>query len=71
VGGPQSRSGRGGEEKNSQPLPVLEPPDHPARSLVAIPLSEVCKIVEESILKICVPRRFSFCTVLNSFVRFS
>jgi hypothetical protein len=26
VGGPQSRSGHGGEEKNSQPLPGLEPP---------------------------------------------
>jgi hypothetical protein len=26
LGGPQSRSGRGGEEKNSQPLPGLEPP---------------------------------------------
>jgi uncharacterized membrane protein len=26
LGGPQSRSGRGGEEKNSQPLPALEPP---------------------------------------------
>jgi hypothetical protein len=26
LGGPQSRSGRGGEEKNSQPLSVLEPP---------------------------------------------
>jgi hypothetical protein len=24
--GPQSRSGRGGEEKNSHPLPGLEPP---------------------------------------------
>jgi hypothetical protein len=24
--GPQSRSGLGGEEKNSQPLPGLEPP---------------------------------------------
>jgi hypothetical protein len=24
LGGPQSRSGRGGEEKNSQPLPGLE-----------------------------------------------
>jgi hypothetical protein len=29
---PQSRSGFGGEEKNSQPLPGLEAPDHPARS---------------------------------------
>jgi len=26
LGGPQSRSGRGGEEKNSQLLPGLEPP---------------------------------------------
>jgi hypothetical protein len=26
MGGPQSRSGCGGEEKNSQPLPGLEPP---------------------------------------------
>jgi hypothetical protein len=25
VGGPQSRSGRGGEEKNSQPPPGIEP----------------------------------------------
>jgi hypothetical protein len=25
LGGPQSRSGHGGEEKNSQPLPRLEP----------------------------------------------
>jgi hypothetical protein len=26
LGGPQSRSGRGGEQKNSQPLPGLESP---------------------------------------------
>jgi hypothetical protein len=26
LGGPQSQSGRGGEEKYSQPLPGLEPP---------------------------------------------
>jgi hypothetical protein len=26
LGGPQSRFGRGGKEKNSQPLPGLEPP---------------------------------------------
>jgi len=26
LGGPQSRSGRGGEEKNSQPLPGIEHP---------------------------------------------
>jgi hypothetical protein len=35
----QSRSRRGGEEKNSQPSPGIEPenPDHPSRILVAIP----------------------------------
>jgi len=27
LGGPQNRSGRGGEEKNSQPLLGLEPPN--------------------------------------------
>jgi hypothetical protein len=34
LGGPQSRSGRGGEEKNSHPPPGIEPwnSDHPARS---------------------------------------
>jgi len=35
LGGPQSRSGRGGEEKNSQPLPGIEPqnPGRPARTI--------------------------------------
>jgi hypothetical protein len=33
LGGPQSRSECGDEEKNFQPLPGLEPPKHPARSL--------------------------------------
>jgi hypothetical protein len=34
LGGPQSHSGRGGEEKNSQPRPGIEPwnTDHPSRS---------------------------------------
>jgi hypothetical protein len=31
LGEPQSRSGRG-DEKNSQPIPGLESPDHPAHS---------------------------------------
>jgi hypothetical protein len=33
LGGPQSRSGRGGEEKNSQPPPEIEPynSDRPTR----------------------------------------
>jgi hypothetical protein len=53
--GPQSRSGRGGEEKNFQPPPRLEPPspDRPALSLVAIPieLSQLCKVL--SMFVIC------------------
>jgi hypothetical protein len=39
LGGPQGRSGHGGEEKNSQPSPGTEPQNlyRLARSLVAIP----------------------------------
>jgi hypothetical protein len=39
LGGPQSRSGHGGEEKNFQPPPGIEPqkPNRPVRSLVTIP----------------------------------
>jgi hypothetical protein len=46
LGGPWSRSGRGGVHKNSRPLPGLEPPDHTARSPVlyrwAIPAPDQC-----------------------------
>jgi hypothetical protein len=43
VGGPQSRSGRGGEEKNSQPLPRLEPPIiHPVAQRYTAELSLFC-----------------------------
>jgi hypothetical protein len=34
--GPRAGFGRGGEEKNSQPLPENEPPDHLARSLAEL-----------------------------------
>jgi hypothetical protein len=41
LGGPQSRFGRSGEEKNSQPPPGIKPwnPDRPARSPVLYRLS--------------------------------
>jgi hypothetical protein len=41
LGGPHSRSGRGGEEKKSQPPPGIEPynPDSPAHSLTLYRLS--------------------------------
>jgi hypothetical protein len=49
-GGPQSRSGHGVEEKNSQPSPGIEPrlSGRLARSLVAIPsdLSQLLRISE-------------------------
>jgi hypothetical protein len=43
LGGPQSHSGRGGEEKHSQPPSAIETknPDRPAHILVAIP-TELC-----------------------------
>jgi hypothetical protein len=39
LGGPQSRCGRGGEEKNFHPLLGIKPknPDRPSRSPVATP----------------------------------
>jgi hypothetical protein len=52
LGGPQSRSGRGGEEKNSRPLSGIEPwnPDRPARSLPII-LTEPSRLL---VSKVCV-----------------
>jgi hypothetical protein len=47
LGGPQSRYEGGGEEKNSQPLPVLEPPIiHP---LYTTELSRVLRITEKEV----------------------
>jgi hypothetical protein len=41
LGGPQSRSGRSGEEKNSQPLPGLEPP-------IIQPLAQLSRLLDFS-----------------------
>jgi hypothetical protein len=45
LGGPQSRSGRGGKNRNSQPLPRLEPPIiQPVRSYCIVhKVSAKCK----------------------------
>jgi hypothetical protein len=44
LGGPQNRSGRGGEEKNSQPLPGLEPSIiQPEAQRYTIELSQLCR----------------------------
>jgi hypothetical protein len=49
LGGPQSRSGRGGEEKNSQPLPGLEPPIiQPVAQRYTTEHSRLQKLVEVS-----------------------
>jgi hypothetical protein len=43
LGGPQSRSGRGGEEKNSQHLLGLEPPiNQPVAQRYTAELSRLC-----------------------------
>jgi hypothetical protein len=48
--GPQSRSGRGGEEKNSQPLPGIEPPNiQPVAQRYTAELSSEVNRVSESI----------------------
>jgi len=46
LGGPQRRSGRGGEEENSLPLPGIEPRS-PSRSLVTL-LSEQPRLAHHS-----------------------
>jgi hypothetical protein len=50
LGGPQNRSGRGGEENNSQLPPGIEPwnPDRPARSPALYRLSHHGSLVEET-----------------------
>jgi hypothetical protein len=57
LGGPQSHSGRGGEEKNSQPPPGIEPqnPDRPSRSPALYRLSYYGPINEINIKKILTP----------------
>jgi hypothetical protein len=52
LGGFQSRSGRGGEEKNSQPLPGLEPPIQPVAQRFTTELSRLLTLCSvESNLK--------------------
>jgi hypothetical protein len=66
LGGPQSRSGRSGEEKSPQSPPGFEPPnpDRPARSPVAIPteLSRFSRLFYKDtnrlIVQVCVPLKF-------------
>jgi hypothetical protein len=51
VPGSQSRSGRGGEEKNSQPLPGLEPPIiQPVAQLYSTDVSRILIIIVYKIL---------------------
>jgi hypothetical protein len=51
LGGLQSRSGRGGEEKNSQPLPGIEPPIiQPVAQRYATELSRLSFIVDTNLL---------------------
>jgi hypothetical protein len=59
LGGPQSRSGRGGEEKNSQTLPELRPPDRPARN----PELYQCATTAHYIERVRVKVKLSLCLI--------
>jgi hypothetical protein len=43
LGGPHSRSGKGGEKKNSQPLPGLEPPI--IQPIAQLFTPEICRLL--------------------------
>jgi hypothetical protein len=83
LGGPQSRSGRGGKKENSQPLPVLEPPiiqpsaiplsyPRPGRLLLLLPpppLNNVDKCQNFSSIISDISSFFPLCTsVFRSFL---
>jgi hypothetical protein len=54
LGGPQSRSGRGGEEKNSQPLPGFEAPIiQPVARRYTTELSGLCAVRSSEMLASC------------------
>jgi len=61
LGGHQRRSGHGGEEKNSQPLPELEPP-------IIQPVAQRCtkslrisyRIIPEKLIAAQFVKKFSF-----------
>jgi hypothetical protein len=65
LGGSQSQSGRGEEEKNSQPPPGIEPPNpyRPARSQSLNEMSLTRGPHREQ-------ERFAVCTVIRSWVQF-
>jgi hypothetical protein len=66
MGGPQSRSGRGGEDKNFQPLPGPEPPIiQPVAQRYTTELTRLLRLQSRQILGI--PQhgdKFSFRNVL-------
>jgi hypothetical protein len=56
LGGPQSRSGRNGDEKNSQPLPELEPSIiQPVAQCCTTELSQICLRCKPSVKSLCLP----------------
>jgi hypothetical protein len=65
LGGPQNRSGRGGEEKNSQPLPGLEPPIiQPVAQRYTTELSQLTyKLIG---IEFCISGLHLFCSCLQS-----
>jgi hypothetical protein len=74
LGGPQSRPGRGGEEKNSQPLLGLEPPIiQPVAQRYTTELSRLLKIRNSGVCVCVCARTLEFfsshhCTQIDSVV---
>jgi hypothetical protein len=64
LGGSQSRYGRGGEEKNSQPPPGIKTQnqDRPARSLVAI-LTELSRLFSDVDVLVFTLRKLVSCSL--------
>jgi hypothetical protein len=57
LGATQSRSGRGGEEKNSQPLPGLEPPI--IQPVAQRYTNELCRLPPPSSVEVKNVRRYT------------
>jgi hypothetical protein len=61
LGGLQRRSGRGGEEKNSQPLPGLEPPILQLVAQLLLPVLRTWEVGMEFIVIMFTPNFKKIC----------
>jgi hypothetical protein len=73
LGGPQSRSGHGDEEKNSQPPPGIEPknPDLPGRSPALYRLSYHGSYCSTDVSKMCLSGKQRLLKYFSFFLTFA